>query len=351
MPNLTPILPGLAPKLITVGQTVPTMTPIQQPRVNFQTISEALDSIPDIPAEDRSYFANRYTILVLPGYYRERIHMKPWVNLVGLNKESVYVQPWAVWDSEAPPEHVLDPDREDAIIELSHANNITNLSLLNPAWATSKNAAIRGRGVRGLGLTNIDVFPASPWPGSPEVENGAAFCQGKVLELTGDWSICIITSLGFTYLGCDSFGVDLQGIPKEGRRVPQNADCHFINCFFDALFVESDKSGCVRIRDCYDVHIRNSFLRVNSGHIDPNLELEVLGAAVDVAGSAEPDAGEVATNVLIEGSSLQCSRPSLRLLNIGPHSDCHFKHSSTDSIMLWGGRFHSGDIPPPNIFP
>jgi len=135
--------------------------------------------------------------------------------------------------------------------------------------------------------------------------------------------------------------------------VGQNADCHFINCFFDALFVETDTSGCVRIRDCFDVHIRNSFLRVNNAHkrsTTPNAEPpKVLGAAVDVAGTN--------TNVVIEGRSLECPRESDRLLNVGPNSNCHFKHSSTDSIMLWGfdetnrGRFHSLDIPSFNLFP
>jgi hypothetical protein len=334
-------------QLITVG-------PPPDPATDFETISEALDSIPNIPA-DQVDFPIRYTILLRPGYYRERIRMKPSVNLVGISKESVYIQPWAPSDSTETdpkdPKHILRPNTEDAVIELAGTSNITNVSILNPAWATSNNSAIRGRDVRGFGLSNIDVFPASLWPDSPEVrtDHTTPFCQGKVLELTGNWSQCIITALGFTYLGPDSFGVRLEGIG-------QNADCHFIECFFDALFVETDTSGAVRIRDCFEVHIRNSILRVNNGHLDGNPE--VLGAAVDVAGDAAFDVpGRIATNVIIEGSSLECSRPSRRLLNIGPHSDCHFKHSSTESIMLWGfdpenrGRFRSGDIPPATLFP
>jgi hypothetical protein len=339
---------GLGPllhrQLITVG-------PPPDPAADFETISEALDSIPNIPA-DQVDFPIRYTILLRPGYYRERIRMKPGVNLVGISKESVYIQPWATSDSTITdpkdPKHILHPNTEDAVIELASMSNITNVCILNPAWATSKNSAIRGRDVRGFGLSNIDVFPASLWPDSPEVrtDHTTPFCQGKVLELTGNWSTCVITALGFTYLGPDSFGVWLEG-------VGQNADCHFIECFFDALFVETDTSGAVRIRDCFEVHIRNSILRVNNGHLDGNPE--VLGAAVDVTGVDRP--GQIPTNVFIEGSSLECSRPSRRLLNIGPFSDCHFRHSSTGSIMLWGfdpenrGRFHSGDIPPANLFP
>jgi len=297
--------------------------------------------------------------LVTPGYYRERIKMKPWVNLVGVSKESVYLQPLAPWDvpqprweRQTPREHVLSPDMADAIIELSNNCNITNLSILNPAWATSENVAIRGRAVKGIGLTDLDVFPGSDWPDSPPVRAGGPFSRGRILELTGDSGICIVTALGFTYLGPDSFAVKLEGIG-------QNADCHFINCFFDALFVETTTSGCVQIRDCYDVHIRNSLLRVNNAHLGSVQEApEVLGCAVDVAGAAQLDApGHIPTNVVIEGSSLQCPRKSSRALNIGPHANCFFKHSSTDSIMVWGGnaqdpvRFYSTDIPAVNRSP
>jgi len=319
---LTPTSPQLippleAPKLITVGPSPPSMSGIHHP-TDFQTISEALHAIPFIPQDTPSQFAYRYTILLLPGHYRERIRMKPFVNLVGISKESVYIEPLPP-DEGFPEEHVLRPNTNDAIIMLSGGNNITNISILNPYWATKTNSAIRGVGIRGLGLTNIDVFPSGYWP--DKVGKDGPFCRGKILELTEGWTQCIITSLGFTYLGPDDFGVSLVG---KG----QNADCHFISCFFDALFVDSDVSGCVKIRDCFEVHIRNSILRVHNGQYpDPNPP-EVPGSAVDVFGT-------LGTNVYIEGCSLLCVRPSRRILNIGPNADCFFRHSCTDSIMIW----------------
>jgi len=354
-----PLLGKFATHLITVGP--PGAAWAVKPAADFETISEALDVIPAMPTD---FSAIRYTILVAPGHYRERIRMKPSVNLVGISKESVYIEPWAPSDSTMTdpkdPKHILRPNTEDAVIELASMTNITNLCILNPQWATSKNSAIRGRDVRGFGLSNIDVFPASLWPDNPyfrdprfkeeKKKNPAIpdFCRGKILELTGNWGTCVITALGLTYLGPDSFGVWLEG-------VGQNADCHFIQCFFDALFVETETSGAVRIRNCFEVHIRNSILRVNNmdqvaevpGGFTATHEREVLGAAVDVDGDHVER--QIDTNVFIEGSSLECPRPkelhSRRLLHIGPNSDCYFKHSSTDSIMLSGGRFHCGDIP------
>jgi hypothetical protein len=312
------------PRLLVVG---PTGIAAQAPAPDFNTIQEAINAANAlILAADQGRehdFTVRYTVFVLPGTYRENIEAKPWVNVVGISKEDVFI----VTDGPASP---LKP-----AITLAEHVNFTNLSILLPVTMPATQFAIVGENILGFGLTNIDVYPAGD-PGKPTGQ----FSPGKGLRLS-NWSQAIITRLGISYYG-NEFAVELSGpLPDDSGKgqpgwtdIGWNADCHLIDCFIDALNVQGEDGGCLRTKDCYEVHIRNSILRTSSGREEP----PTSGAALRVESSGPNirNYGEGVTplvNVLLEGSSLYGIR-SPRVLHIGDHTQCIFNHSSSESFRL-----------------
>jgi hypothetical protein len=300
----------------------------QTPSPDFNTIQEAIDAANAlILAADQGRehdFTVRYTVFVLPGTYRENIEAKPWVNVVGISKEDVFI----VTDGPASP---LKP-----AITLADHVNFTNLSILLPVTMPATQFAIVGENIVGFGLTNIDVYPAGD-PGKPTGE----FSPGRGLRLS-NWSQAIITRLGISYYG-NEFAVELSGpLPDDERPNGQaglanlgwNADCHLIDCFIDALNVQVEGGGCLRTKDCYEIHIRNSILRTSSGREQP----PTSGAALRVESSGQknvnyPERATPLVNVLLEGSSLY-GIGSPRVLHIGDHTQCIFNHSSSESFKL-----------------
>jgi hypothetical protein len=301
----------------------------QAPPPDFATIQEAIDAANTrIVAADQGRdhdFTVRYTVFVLPGTYRENVEAKPWVNVVGISKEDVYI----VADGPASP--------AKPAITLSSNTNFTNLSILSPVTMPAEQFAIVGENIAGFGLTNIDVYPA----GGPDKP---VFSRGKGLRLS-NWSQAIITRLGISYYG-NEFAVELSGPPlrdprhdplgtphPQGRtKIGWNSDCHLIDCFIDALNVDGESGGCLRTKDCYEVHIRNSILRTSGGRE------KTRGAALRVESSGPnvadyPDRASPLVNVLLEGSSLY-GIGSPRVLHIGEDTQCVFNHSSSESFRL-----------------
>jgi hypothetical protein len=144
----------------------------------------------------------------------------------------------------------------------------------------------------------------------------------------------MMTSVGCSYLAPDGYAVELTG-------VGQNADRHFIDCFFDALYINRERGGCFLIQDCYEIHLQNSLIRTDvkeesdwrrearGGEFGkPDDDSRAPGAAVATATTG------LKTNVIIEGSSLECPwiPGSRRVLDIASRTDCFFKHSSADSV-------------------
>jgi hypothetical protein len=170
--------------------------------------------------------------------------------------------------------------------------------------------------VHNLGLSNVDFYPYPPFPPSNHPRGGG------LIKFDGDWHTAIFRDVGGNYDAPKGYGIELIGRFK-------NADCHFINCFFDALYLE-EIGGYYHIQDCFEVHLRNSLVRV--GYL--NLTGTSHIAAVRTGNSSGSD--NKLTNVIIEGSSLY--GPSATVLDVGDHTICFFRHSSADS-KSGSGRF------------
>jgi hypothetical protein len=169
-----------------------------------------------------------------------------------------------------------------------------------------------------LGLANVDIWPVSP-------------C--KLLRMEGNWHTAIFRDVGGNYTAPDGYGIELAG-PFEGANNP-NADCHFSNCFFDALFMSGQgPGGLVFVQDCFEVHLRDSLLRVAYVPHPPAFE------PISAVRTFRSPGNSGLTNVIIEGSSLYGPPPSV--LDVGADTFCFFRHSSTDSKSGDGQFFASG---------
>jgi len=298
--------PDLAPADFSHGYGIP---------FNFTSIGAAMAAIP--LAADLDTPADQWTILVTPGVYHEVIRFKPYVNVVGLVKEAVIIA--------GDPE---DHSGVRAQVYLCTRSLLSNVTLHISKSSKQGDFVVRGydvnryghhvdrENVRFLGLCNVDFQNAS---GSPLPAGGLIKFEGN------DWRTVIFRDVGGNYDAPKDYGIELKG----GF---QNADCHFINCFFDALFLnhqhEGREGGFIHIEDCHEVHIRNSLIRV-----DYPLELfkagiiPAISAVKTSSSSGSPD--KQWTHVLIEGSSLY--GPGESVLNVGPNTTCFFRHSFTDS--------------------
>ena len=275
--------------------------------VNFTSIGAAMAAIPLLDP-DVNNPVTQWTILVTPGYYPEVIKFKPFVNVVGLVKEAVII---------AGQTEDIGPLRSQ--VYLCSRSLLTNVTLAIRPKSEQGDFVVRGHDVHTyssgqhvgnihfLGLSNVDFFcfrhPKDPKP------------KGGLIKFDGDWSTVIFKDVGGNYEAPERYGIQLFG------RF-QNADCHFINCFFDALFL-NDEGGLMAIRNCYEVHLRNSLLRVN--YLNGRGTKPITAVKI----SKRPVSSDELTHVAIEGSSLYGPGPSV--LDIGKNTVCFFRHSWTES--------------------
>jgi hypothetical protein len=288
--------------------------------VRADGIGAAMDAIPlfdpDPPPKAKPHNrVEQWTILVTPGYYDEVIRFKPFVNVVGLLKEAVTI---------AGQSH--DAGHHAAQIYLCSNTLLSNVTVAIPGNSQPGDFAVRGYDVNTypgnrryyddvhfLGLSNVDFSrfpPRGSEPGQP----------GGLIKFDGGWRTVIFRDVGGNYEAPDGYGIELVG-----RQVPeQNADCHFINCFFDALFL-NDEGGFIHITDCFEVHLRNSLVRVNYKKVR---RIRTKKQRPPITAVKTTSTGR-RTQVLIEGSSLYGPGPSV--LDVGENTVCHFRHSSTDS--------------------
>jgi hypothetical protein len=311
----------------------------------FTTISAAMDAIPLMMPDDKyPWFVNRWTILVTPGWYLEEIRMKPFVNIVGLAADTVFI---------CPPKQRRFRRRRDgsaarATIYMNHFTSVRNVAIAKPAYSRNTDYALWNKDTydvkrSGLGKTDVSDFSAFDVPIWPfankddfatvalkeDVEKNNAthgeYVMGKSILMEGNFSTTFMVNVGSAYNYRRSFDLEIKG-------VGQNADCHIVDCFFDSLFLDRDdaldEGGCIHVSNCYEVHIRNSLLRVGADYRDRGPP-RTRGSAVRVMGDAM---------VLLEGSTLYSpGMESDRVLHVerptAPISGCIFAHSSTDSVL------------------
>jgi len=109
-------------RVLTVGPAPAVAPPATGYHIDFTSIQDAMNAVPLIDPE--SDFVERWTILVTTGYYEEEIRCKPHVNIIGINKESVYIQP--------PPGRPRDRnDPRLANVYLSSLSLLSNVTLAN----------------------------------------------------------------------------------------------------------------------------------------------------------------------------------------------------------------------------
>jgi hypothetical protein len=321
-----PRVPGINSHVLTVGH--PDFRLGHGIPVNFGTIGEAMDAIPlwdpDLEDPDAHNPTEQWTILVTPGYYPEIIRFKPFVNVVGLLKEAVTIG------------RPNDGKTHSAQVYLCTRSFLSNVTLAIPGDAAPGYFAVRGYDVnrypdrhinRGnvhfLGLANVD-FVVHRLPSKEQPPGGG------LIKFDGHWRTVIFRDVGGNYEAPEGYGIELLG------RF-QNADCHFINCFFDALFMDGrGEGGFIHIRDCHETHIRNSLLRVD--YLNKMGPSHAPITAVKTTQS-RPRHDRLPTNVLIEGSSMYGPGPSV--LDIGDHTVCFFRHSFSDSKSGNGHFFTS----------
>jgi len=259
---------------------------------------------------------NQWTILLTPGYYPEVIKFKPFVNVVGLLKEAVII---------AGPTEDIDGVRSQ--VYLCSRSLLSNVTLGIRPDSEPDDFVVQGYDVHTyrsgpnagnvhfLGLSNVDFFcfrdPNGPKP------------AGGLIKFDGAWSTVILKDVGGNYEAPANYDIQLFGRFR-------NADCHFVNCFFDALFLD-DGGGLIDIRDCFEVHLRNSLFRVNYINGEGTKPITAVRTS-KTPGYPDYDW----THVHIEGSSLY--GPGSCVLDIGENTTCFFRHSFTDS-KTGSGKF------------
>lgn len=295
-------------------------------------------------------FVAKFTILILPGVYHENVICYPWISLVGLLKETVFI---------------MAVDVTLPAVTLASFVGVNNLSILMPLDVLeTQTAAIVGgsatQNIRNIGLANIDIFPS----GGPT--DG---CRQRALELR-NCATGIFTQVGVSYYGhgagrhaVEVHGpsqtdgsldlafsqTDPKGQPWYGvlPGLGWGADIHFIDCFVDALVDgnpddpndHNTNDGCLLVTNCHEVHVRNSLLRT-AGY----------GSAIAIhadnpATTQQQNQYQVGfvpgwgfpplVMVLVEGSTLYSpGRDNPRVLRVGRFTKCVLRHSTTDSVSV-----------------
>lgn len=369
-PEVSPLYGGIAP--------------------SFPSIQQAMDVIPLVDNVEKHNFTDRWVILVTPGYYQEEIHMKPFVTVTGLAPDTVIVQ--------APP----DSSRERsfrgrrATVYMNHHTSLQNIGVLLRAdsvdgdygiWNRSTYPSVVGptglpnkSDVSNLGVQNVNIWPAVHPERTSVDDPRGELNPCKAILLEGNFSTVLMTNVGVSYNFTSGYAVEITGVKHVVKRpgLPDeeqlsNADTHFIQCFFDSLFLtpgvaprpvpgfgfgggqtpggfgfgagasEPDRyapfdGGCLRVRDCLEVSIRNSLARVASDRDHPRKTGFTNGAALRVEGGA---------HAIVEGSSLVApgTAGSDRVLDVEPGSHCTLYHSSADSVRGGGGVTQRGPLP------
>jgi hypothetical protein len=333
----------------------------------FTSISAAMEAIPLMNAKDN--WIDRWIILVTPGWYVEEVRMKPFVSIVGLAADSVFIS--APFDEQRPSLKRMDGVTDArATVYMNHYTSIRNVNIAKMAYSERMDYAIWNKDTYGIGkrddpnkedvsdFSAFDVY-LYPFPNKDDWklahgrQENVEHVMSKSILMEGKFSSVFMVNVGSSYNWRNSFDVEING---EGH----NADCHFVDCFFDSLFLDRgnklNEGGCMKVSNCFEVHVRNSLLRVGAHHLDKPKKGEgkFKGAALRVMKNA---------NVCVEGSSLMSAgMDSDRVLHVDEESvfidddelvraGCLFAHSSTDSVFEKGRQWvlvKQGLPPPPD---
>lgn len=341
-------------RTLVVGPTQATSNNIYHGLTSdFRTIGEAMRVIPLPPKKNYTDVDLRpgedtWTILVTPGVYYEEIRMKPNVLLVGIGQSATIFPPNGAWVS---PE---GPGGRRAVVYMNHNTSVSNLNFAKSARMKSTDYVFWNRDMYNVGLRpegrDIQV-PDVAYPArtAERVLDASGIAikdvwvwpygdKGKTLLLEGDWHTALFTDFGSSYNERDGYDIEV-------RCKHKNADCHFMNCFFEALFMEEGPGGCMLIEDAFDVHVRGSLLRTNVTEAyyttEKNFDKEtkkhrpIPGSCVCIRDNSPAEAATEETFVWLENTSLEApSRvPSVRALQLeGARAYCAFRNSSADSF-------------------
>lgn len=281
--------------------------------VDYPSIGAAMDAIPTI-RPDKGSFVDRFTILVLPGFYEEEVRLKPWVQLIGLEQDSVYITP--------PPgfRHTFgdgEGRQRRANVYLNWWSGIANVVLNAPPDATERDVFLWGFdrhfGSRGdiafAGARNVLLNP-----GNTPI---------RTILMDGQWHTVFFRNVVSNFEPEHALGptdIPRYGVQLVGRTpVATPFDCHIIDCFFDALHLEGTDCGCVLVEDCNDVHLRDCIARTHGPGDGSRRYALALGQERD----PQPRLG---ADVALEGSTLD----RRILVNLG--STLHVRHSYCDSV-------------------
>lgn len=320
---------GINYRVLTVGALRNGYGPVgsgeQGLKVDFSTISEAMNAIPTITDPGAHNFTDRWTILVTTGYYDEDVRLKPFVSVVGLDRDSVVIQ--SPKDNER-----FDPGDAQgrrATVYLNYFSQLSNVTIGKRFDSRQTDFTVWNRDTWGVQKVPNDVTERADQFGPLDpsfcgMENISVLCfpdsptvQSKSILLEGEWRTIFFQRFGTSYRGADGFDVEIRG---NGRI----ADSHFIDCFFDSLFLQGPDAGAIRVDNCIDLHIRNTLVRVGRPVTRAEVGEAFTASALRIVGGA---------NVLLEGTSLKAEGRSNsdRVLDASDGL-CEFCHSSTDSV-------------------
>lgn len=353
---------GVNYRVLTVGPDGNSVSPLSPAtgqrgfEVDFSSIADAMKAIP-LHNPDAN-FTDRWLILVTPGVYFEEVRLKPFVTVMGLHRDSVFIIP-----PDDPNVRRTWSDHRRATVYLNHFSSIENVSIGKPATSESTDYAIMNRDCYDVeprgeskrdpsdfaavnvpiypfvspgGLDYRNKFPNEPPPvalptGSPSYAGPRdEFVRGKSIRMEGDFSTAFMINVGSSYNYREGYDFEIVGAGK-------GVDTHIVNCFFDSLFIDrgdyfvpdgTRDAGCLYVENCNEVHVRSSLLRVGADRSDrrgPTDGPPARGAALRIAANA---------GVLLEGTTLWGNGSDRTLVVDG---SVWFAHSSTDAIVRGTG--------------
>lgn len=180
--GILPRLPGVNSHVLTVG--APDFPLGYGISVDFNTIGAAMEAIPlfdpDLLPSDPNWHnpVEQWTILVTPGYYPEVLRFKPFVNVVGFQKEAVIIAG-----------QFADVGPLGAQVYLCSNSLLSNVTLAIRGDSVQGDFAVRGYDVNTypsgqhggdvhfLGLSDVDFFPTRPSLPRATVSRWAGACS------------------------------------------------------------------------------------------------------------------------------------------------------------------------------
>lgn len=206
----------------------------------YTTIQGAIDSISDA-AENK-----RYCVVVYPGKYIEQVTMKEYVDVVGVDRQSVQIE----YGSAA-----------GAVVMRNYCQ-LANLTIENSS--TEGHWGIVADNKLGVHIRNVSLL--APFGSSR---------RGAGIKITGtSWATAFLEDVIVNTYTQTNQGIFIQ---SDGVDL---VDCTLKSCFVDAL--EATTGGAILIDGAEDIHLRDCYSRVSSAAYGLRV---INGSVVDVTAS------------------------------------------------------------------